>query len=107
MTAKEFNDVPKFFVRWLIAYGQNFLEMLVRRPNLVPPQVDALMEVRPYFKPELAVYVEPPEQAPAVLIAEVDENSQIEWATQGLNRINKESPEGALKAFRSFRPRRP
>ena len=44
MTAEKFNDVPQLFVSRLVSNGENFLEMLVRCPNLVAPEVDALME---------------------------------------------------------------
>ena len=44
MAGKELHDVPKFLIGGLVANRQNFLEVLVGGPNLVAPQVDALME---------------------------------------------------------------
>ena len=44
VVAKEFNNVPQFFICGLIAYGQNLLEVFVGSPNLVAPKVDSLVE---------------------------------------------------------------
>ena len=44
MAGKEFHDVPKFLIGGLVANRQNFLEVFVGGPYLVPAQVDALME---------------------------------------------------------------
>ena len=44
MAAEEFNNVPKFLIRRLVANGKNVLEVFVRRPYLMASEVDALVE---------------------------------------------------------------
>ena len=44
MATEEFNDVPEFFIGGLIPYREDFLEMFVRRPDLMATKIDALVK---------------------------------------------------------------
>ena len=65
MAAEEFHDVPEFLIGRLISNREDVLEVFVRRPNLMPSQVDALVEAmgtRHALKVHSIEFASPPER---------------------------------------------